>query len=147
MFDAKPDSMPLAFGKLHLSVLLAGFTGVFGKLISLNEGLLVWYRLLITALLFGALLALGRRLPRVSLRDALRIGGVGVLLGLHWVFFYGSIKASNVSVGVVSFSTVVLPVVMSTATSAMNRPYIYTLNGSPRPFSSLLVAGAVQMPC
>ena len=79
MFDAKPDSMPLAFGKLHLSVLLAGFTGVFGKLISLNEGLLVWYRLLITALLFGALLALGRRLPRVSLRDALRIGGVGVL--------------------------------------------------------------------
>lgn len=106
MFDAKPDSMPLAFGKLHLSVLLAGFTGVFGKLISLNEGLLVWYRLLITALLFGALLALGRRLPRVSLRDALRIGGVGVLLGLHWVFFYGSIKASNVSVGVVSFSTV-----------------------------------------
>ena len=79
MFDAKPDSMPLAFGKLHLSVLLAGFTGVFGKLISLNEGLLVWYRLLITALLFGALLALGRRLPRVSLRDAQRIGGEGVL--------------------------------------------------------------------
>jgi hypothetical protein len=26
----------------------------------------------------------------------LRIGGVGLLLGLHWVFFYGSIKASNV---------------------------------------------------
>ena len=36
----------------------------------------------------------------------MRIGGVGLLLGLHWVFFYGSIKASNVSIGVVCFSLV-----------------------------------------
>ena len=40
-----------AFLKLHLSVVLAGFTGVFGKLITLNEGLLVWYRLLLTSLM------------------------------------------------------------------------------------------------
>ncbi|MCH5277344.1 MAG: DMT family transporter [Desulfovibrionaceae bacterium] len=106
MFDSTSDSLPLAFGKLHLSVLLAGFTGIFGKLISLNEGLLVWYRLLITTLVFGIMLGLGGRMPKLSFRDALRMGGVGALLALHWVFFYGSIKASNVSVGVVSFSTV-----------------------------------------
>ena len=34
------------------------------------------------------------------------MGGVGVLLCLHWVFFYASIKASNVSIGVVCFSLV-----------------------------------------
>ena len=106
MFDATSDSLPLAFGKLHLSVLLAGFTGVFGKLISLNEGLLVWYRLLITTLVFGVMLGLSGRMPKISFRDALRMGGVGALLALHWVFFYGSIKASNVSVGVVCVSTV-----------------------------------------
>ena len=43
---------------------------------------------------------------RISVGDALRIGGLGLLLGLHWVFFYGSIKASNVSIGVVCFSLV-----------------------------------------
>ena len=44
--------MKEAFIKLHLSVLLAGGTGVFGKLISLNEFMLVWYRLLLAAILF-----------------------------------------------------------------------------------------------
>ncbi|HTG67540.1 MAG TPA: hypothetical protein VL859_14300 [Flavobacterium sp.] len=37
---------------LHSAVILAGFTGVFGKLISLNEGLLVWYRLFFSSVIF-----------------------------------------------------------------------------------------------
>lgn len=95
-----------AFFKLHLSVVLAGFTGVFGKLITLNEGLLVWYRLLLTSFILFAILRLGGRLRKSSLRDVLSAGGAGLLLALHWVCFYGSIKASNVSIGVVCFSTV-----------------------------------------
>ena len=46
------------------------------------------------------------RSPRLPVRDAVRIGAVGSLLAIHWVLFYGSIKASNVSIGVVSFSTI-----------------------------------------
>lgn len=95
-----------AFFKLHLSVLLAGFTGIFGKLITLNEGLLVWYRLLLASLMLFAFLRFSGRLKKTALRDAWTAGGAGVLLALHWVCFYGSIKASNVSVGVVCFSTV-----------------------------------------
>ncbi len=95
-----------AFIKLHLSILLAGMTGIFGKLITLNEGLLVWYRMLFASLLFSLFLAVGRIIPRVSIKDAFKIGSIGLLLGLHWVFFYGSIKMSNVSVGVVCFSSV-----------------------------------------
>lgn len=101
-----PDSMRVAFFKLHVSVVLAGFTGVLGKLITLNEGLLAWWRLLITALLFGLLLRLSGKLRFEPPREMLRLGAAGALLALHWVFFYGSIKASNVSVGVVCFSTV-----------------------------------------
>ena len=95
-----------AFIKLHISIILAGATGIFGKLISLNEALLVWYRMMLASLLFLLVLSVGKRLNRISFGDALRIGGVGLLLGLHWVFFYGSIKASNVSIGVVCFSLV-----------------------------------------
>ena len=72
MPDEKTDSMRVAFFKLHLSVLLAGFTGVFGKLISLNEGLLVWYRLLLTSVLFVIILGLGRRLRAVPVRELLK---------------------------------------------------------------------------
>lgn len=96
--------MKQAFIKLHLSILIAGFTGIFGKLITLNEGLLVWYRMLITSILLFIILWFSKKLQRISFREALRIGGVGLLLGLHWVFFYASIKASNVSIGVVCFS-------------------------------------------
>lgn len=92
--------------KLHLSILLAGFTGVFGKLISLNEGLLVWYRLMLTFLFVFIYLAVIGKLSRISFSDFRRIGTVGCLLALHWIFFYGSIKTSNVSIGVVCFSLV-----------------------------------------
>jgi drug/metabolite transporter (DMT)-like permease len=98
--------MKQAFIKLHISILLAGFTGILGKLISLNEGLLVWYRMLITAVLLCIILWFSKKLRKVSLNEVAKIGGVGMLLALHWVFFYGSIKASNVSIGVVCFSLV-----------------------------------------
>src|SRR5574344_1427435 len=93
-----------AYIKLHLSILIAGFTGVFGKLITLSEGMLVWYRMLITSVLFYLFLKLTHRLYAVATRDMIRIGAVGFLLSLHWIAFYGSIKASNVSIGVVCFS-------------------------------------------
>ncbi|MDH6356419.1 DMT family transporter [Parabacteroides sp. PF5-9] len=94
------------FIKLHLSILLAGFTGLFGKWVSLSEGLLVCYRMLFAAIILFLILWMGKKLQRLSIREMLKIGGTGFLLGLHWVFFYGSIKASNVSVGVVCFSLV-----------------------------------------
>lgn len=96
--------MRTAFIKLHLSILLAGFTGVLGKLILLPEVPLVWYRMLMTALLFLGYLFLTGKLRRIAPGEALKIAGVGVLLTLHWIFFYGSIKYANVSVGVVCFA-------------------------------------------
>src|SRR5450631_53892 len=98
--------MKKAFIQLHIAVLLAGFTGVLGRLITLNEGLLVWYRLLLTSFSLWILafarrrwgsrqtrdLADGRHRP--SRKDILRIFGVGAIAALHWVTFYGSIKYS-----------------------------------------------------
>ncbi|MDR0431013.1 MAG: DMT family transporter [Tannerellaceae bacterium] len=102
--------MKQAFIKLHISIVLAGFTGIFGKIIMLNEGLLVCYRMLITALVMLAILLL-RTHAHTSFPNLLRRGktggrllGVGCLLALHWVFFFGSIKSSNVSIGVICFS-------------------------------------------
>lgn len=94
------------FVKLHISVLLAGFTGIFGKLISLNEALLVWYRLLFSFVLFYIILWVVKKLPKEKFSDILKISAVGVLLGMHFLFFFGSIKYSNVSIGVVCYSLV-----------------------------------------
>ena len=95
-----------AFIKLHISIILAGATGIFGKLISLNEAPigLVSY----DACVFVVFTRFIRQQKIESnfFRGCLENRGVGLLLGLHWVFFYGSIKASNVSIGVVCFSLV-----------------------------------------
>jgi drug/metabolite transporter (DMT)-like permease len=95
-----------AFIQLHIAVLLAGLTGVLGKLISLNEGLLVWYRLLLTAPSLWLLALLRKQDVRIARRDMWRIFGIGGIAALHWVAFYGSIKYSNVSVGLLCFSAI-----------------------------------------
>ena len=96
---------------LHLSVFIAGFTGVLGRLITLDSAILVWWRMAAAALLMFLYLRFTEThghasLQRYKFRDILQMGGVGMLLCLHWVFFYASIKASNVSIGVVCFSLV-----------------------------------------
>ena len=98
--------MRKAFLELHIAVLLAGFTGVLGRLITLNEGWLVWYRLLISSVTMWILFSLTGKLQRISVRDALKLTGIGFLSALHWVSFYGSIKYANVSVALVCFSSV-----------------------------------------
>ena len=98
--------MRKAFLQLHAAVLLAGFTGILGRLITLNEGLLVWYRLLFSALTLWILFFLTKKIRRISLKDFLQIFGVGLIAALHWVTFYGSIKYSNVSVALVCFSSI-----------------------------------------
>lgn len=98
------EIMKKAFIQLHLSVFLAGFTGILGKLITLNEGLLVWYRLLITVVTLYILFRWQGTLKKLPWREIVPIGATGLIVALHWLFFYGSIKYANVSIGVVCFS-------------------------------------------
>lgn len=88
---------------LHLAVLLAGFTGVFGKLISLNEGLLVWYRVILSSIILFAVLKAFKVNTAITARQKFDIAKIGLLITIHWLFFYGSIKYSNVSIGVVCY--------------------------------------------
>jgi len=93
--------MKKALLQLHIAVFLAGFTAILGKSIGLNEGLLVWYRLLITVTTLGLILYFKKRLIAIPKKDMLQIFGVGFIVALHWLFFYGSVKYGNVSIAVV----------------------------------------------
>lgn len=97
--------MKKALIQLHAAVFLWGFTGVLGRLISLDQTWLVWYRLLVTAVSLWLLYFFTRKIRRISLRSALHIGFIGFLLALHWVGFYGSIKYANVTIALSCLST------------------------------------------
>ncbi len=93
---------------MHLSIILWGATAVLGKSINLSEGLLVWYRMIITTLsLFTFILITGKSF-RVSSKQFMALFGIGVLLMVHWLFFYGAIKYSNVSITLSLFSSTTL---------------------------------------
>lgn len=89
---------------MHVAVFLAGFTAILGKLIELNEILLVGYRLLITVIILAVVITIRRQWLKIESRELIKIGGVGLIICMHWVAFYGSIKYSNVSVALVCFS-------------------------------------------
>lgn len=98
--------MKKAFIQLHIAVLLAGFTAILGKLIDLNEGMLVIYRMSISALVLGLILLIKKTFERIAFTSVLKTFGVGAIVAVHWVTFYGSIKYSNVSVSVTCLSAI-----------------------------------------
>ena len=97
--------MKQALIKLHAAVFLWGFTGVLGRLISLNEGLLVWYRILITIITLYFLMRSNKELQSVSSKQRWQFFAIGGIIALHWCFFYGSIKYSNVSIALTCLSS------------------------------------------
>lgn len=97
--------MKAALIKLHIAVFLWGFTGVLGKTIQLNEGLLVWYRLLITVASLFAVMLFKKELQKINRSQITKLAGIGAIVALHWVFFYGSIKYANVSIALICLSS------------------------------------------
>ena len=108
-----------AYAYLHICVFIWGFTAILGKLISLNTLPLVWWRVLLSCL--GLLLLIPKAqvlgMPRRRFRE---LFGIGALVGIHWLCFYGAIKISNASVAVVSmamtsfFAALIEPLFMRT---------------------------------
>lgn len=96
--------MKKALLQLHIAVFLAGFTAVLGKEIGLNEGLLVWYRILITVLVLAAMMYGQKKLVVLPAKEMLQLFKVGFIIAFHWVMFYGSVKYGNISIAVVCIS-------------------------------------------
>lgn len=93
---------------LQLTVLIWGFTAILGKQISINAVSLVFYRQLITIAAVVVWLVLRKRSVRISGQHALQLAGIGAIISLHWVAFYGCIKAAGVAVAVLCLASVVL---------------------------------------
>jgi len=93
---------------LHFTVLIWGFTGVLGGLLSISAVHLVWYRVLIAALtLFIYFIFKGKSI-HVTKEKLIQFFMVGGIVGVHWVLFFHSIKISTVSVTLVTLSSLTL---------------------------------------
>ncbi|HZI77931.1 MAG TPA: EamA family transporter [Vicinamibacterales bacterium] len=87
-----------AWLQIHVCVVLWGFTAILGKLITLPALPLVWWRMLLVTLALAVWPPFWSGLREMPRRLVAIYAGIGVLVTLHWITFYGSIKLSNASV-------------------------------------------------
>jgi drug/metabolite transporter (DMT)-like permease len=84
--------------ELHICVVLWGFTAILGKLITLPAQALVWWRMLLVTLALACVPRVWRGLAGIPLRLVAIYAGIGAVVAVHWLTFYGSIKLANASV-------------------------------------------------
>ena len=90
--------------RLQFLVLLWGFTGVFGKLVTMNALPMVWYRVFIAAIAIFIYMKFKKIEFKVSKEYLFKLLGIGAIVGIHWFTFYLSIKLSNISIALSTLS-------------------------------------------
>lgn len=94
-----------AYLELHLAVFLFGFTAILGALLSLPAFMIVWWRVLFASISLFCLIQFGKNLKFIPKSKVVIYLGIGVLVGLHWLCFFGSIKYANASVALICMAT------------------------------------------
>jgi drug/metabolite transporter (DMT)-like permease len=89
---------------LHLIVFIWGFTAILGALITINPEAIVWYRMLFAAVFLVFYLLYTKHSFRISIKDFLKLTFVGLLIAIHWTFFFKAIHVSNIAVTLSIFS-------------------------------------------
>jgi drug/metabolite transporter (DMT)-like permease len=132
-----------ALWQIHLCVVLWGFTAIIGKLISLPALPLVWWRMLIVVAVLAFLPRVWRGIRVMSPRVLWAYAGIGALVALHWLTFYGAIKLSNASVAAtcIAFATPMTAVVEPLLTGQRFQPRDLILGLASLPGIWLIVGG------
>jgi drug/metabolite transporter (DMT)-like permease len=94
-----------AYLELHFAVLLYGFTAILGVLIHLPALVLVWWRVTIALCAMLVYGNISMKIKQLPMKDKLTLLGIGVIVGVHWIAFFGAGKLANASITLVAFAT------------------------------------------
>jgi len=105
--------------RLHFIVFLWGFTAILGKLILADAQVLVFYRMLFAAFFLYLYLRLVKKESiKIPKNLLFKLVGIGSVMAFHWLFFFQSIKVSNVSIALSCLS-------LSTLFAALIEPLVF----------------------
>lgn len=94
-----------AYIQIHIAVILFGFTAILGDLIEMPAIILVWWRVMLTSFSLLFLIQMGKKLKDIPRQVIKTYAIIGIIIGLHWICFYGSIKLANASIALICMST------------------------------------------
>jgi drug/metabolite transporter (DMT)-like permease len=89
-----------AYLNMHIATFLWGITAILGRVISIQEFPLVWFRVFIVSIAMSFIPKLILQLRQLKRKEIYIVSGIGILLTIHWLLWYGSIKYANASVAV-----------------------------------------------
>lgn len=116
-----------AWLQIHFCVVLWGFTAILGKLITLSALQLVWWRMLLVSAALALVPRVWKEVRRLPARLLAIYAGIGVLVALHWLTFYASIKLSNASVAVTCLAVTPVCIALIEPLLAGRRPDVREL--------------------
>ena len=90
---------------LHIAVILFGFTAILGNVIDLSALVMVWWRVLITIGIMYLYIMWRKGQINFSFEYWKKFLGIGIIVGLHWLCFYGSVKLANASICLITLAT------------------------------------------
>lgn len=99
------DETKRAYLELHIAVILFGFTAILGKWIEISAIAIVWWRVLFTWISFLFILNIRRIFKEIPPKQIVIFLLIGIIVGLHWITFYGSVKLSNASIALICLAT------------------------------------------
>jgi drug/metabolite transporter (DMT)-like permease len=147
-----------AWVQIHVCVVLWGFTAILGRLITLPALPLVWWRMLLVTLALVVWPPFWAGLRQMPRRLVAIYTGIGVVVTLHWLTFYGSIKLSNASVAATCMALTPIFVSIIEPALARQRPNLldvgmsvavlpgvaFVVGGTPTGMRDGIVVGAVS---
>ncbi|MEN8702665.1 MAG: DMT family transporter, partial [Polaribacter sp.] len=90
---------------LHLIVFIWGFTAILGALISIEAIPLVFFRMGLAVIFIVFFFLIQKKSFFINKKGLVKFLITGIIIALHWIFFFKAIKVSNVSVALVTMST------------------------------------------
>ena len=89
---------------LHFLVFIAGFTAILGEVITITAIPLVWFRMVIAAILMFLYIRIAKINISIRPKSIVRLSVAGIIIALHWITFFGAIDESNISITLAMFS-------------------------------------------
>jgi len=101
---------PQARLAIHLAAILFGLTGVFGELIQSDAAVITLGRAAFAVLALVAVARAGRQrrhavVRGLNARKLAVLAGAGLLLAVHWVTFFVSVKVGGIAIATLGFAS------------------------------------------
>ncbi len=94
-----------SYVELHIAVIFWGFSAILGDLIELSWFMITWWRVVLAS---GSLIILCRLFQAdltMTKTQLMQYAGIGMIVAVHWLTFFGSIQYANASVALITYAT------------------------------------------